>query len=205
MFLPIESKTPNAVMHEYPAGAMAAATDEELMERVILGDRAAYALLVNRRLERAYALARRIGSRPAEAEEIAQEAFLRVWVHAAQWSADKGSFGTWLSRIVTNLCIDRMRRNGHAYMEWDEAAEAVADPSVDLEDDLHRRQLAQHVAAEVARLPARQRIALSLCHYGGVGNTEAADILGISVGAMEALLVRARRTLARRLQSLNRL
>lgn len=193
MFVPIESKNPSAP-----------ASDDDLMGQVVQGDHAAYALLVNRQVDRMYALARRIGSRPAEAEEIVQEAFLRVWVHAAQWSADKGRFITWLSRIVTNLCIDRIRRGDSAWGDLDDA-EAVADPSVDLEDDLHRRQLAQQVAAEVARLPARQRIALSLCHYGGVSNAEAADVLGISVGAVEALLVRARRTLARRLESLNRL
>ncbi|BBL70808.1 sigma-70 family RNA polymerase sigma factor [Methylogaea oryzae] len=191
------------MLHAQPAEATA--TDEKLMGQVAQGDRAAYAQLVSRHVNRAYALARRIGSRPAEAEEVAQEAFLRVWTHATQWSEDKGRFSAWLSRIVTNLCIDRMRRSEHAAVAWEEAAEAVADPSVDLESDLHRRQLAQQVAAEVARLPDRQRMALSLCHYGGVSNADAADILGVSVGAVEALLVRARRTLAQRLQSLNRL
>lgn len=73
------------------------AADKALMERIALGNRAAYALLVERHNRRLYALARRMAGSRAEAEEIVQEALLRVWTHAGQWSAAKGRFTTMLS------------------------------------------------------------------------------------------------------------
>jgi RNA polymerase sigma-70 factor (ECF subfamily) len=176
-------------------GDTASARDEILMSRVSQGDHDAFSSLVHRHTPRMYALARRIGVLPTEAEEIVQEAFLRVWVNAATWSPQKGTFAVWVGRIVVNLCIDRRRQD--RYEPWGDDEPPVE--AADLESVLSREQQSEQIASAVDELPVRQRTALVLCYYEGFSNAEAAEILDISVGALEALLVRARRTLRERL------
>lgn len=180
------------------SGDAASPSDEILMERVVQGDHDAFSQLVRRHTPRMYAIARRIGILPTEAEEIVQEAFLRVWVNAATWSPQKGGFAVWLGRIVVNLCIDRLRRD--RYEPWGDDEPSI--PTADLESVLFRQQQAEQIARAVEELPMRQRTALVLCYYEGFSNAEAAGILEISVSALEALLVRARRTLRERLAPL---
>lgn len=181
-------------------GDTASIRDEILMSRVSQGDHDAFSLLVHRHTPRMYALARRISGVSAEAEEIAQEAFLRVWINAAAWSPQKGTFAVWLGRIVVNLCIDRRRRD--RYETWGDDEPLIQ--AADLESVLTQQQQAEQIASAVEELPMRQRSALVLCYYEGFSNAEAAEILEISVGALEALLVRARRTLRERLAPLIR-
>ena len=165
--------------------------------RIGNGDRVAFGELVRRHLDRAVAVAQRVTGSRGDAEEIAQEAFLRVWTKAPRWRAADGEFRaahftTWLYRVVVNLGIDRRRRPVLS------ALEAAGDPADPAESALHtmeKAQLANRVAAAVATLPDRQRAALALCFYEGLSNREAADILALSPGAVESLLVRARRTL----------
>ena len=171
-------------------------TDEELAGLVAAGEREAFALLVGRHLKRAHALAQRITGKPQEAEDIAQEALLRVWIHAGDWSEQKGRFSTWFYRIVTNLCIDHLRRHSREMAEIDPE---WADAAPGMAAQLHRQQLGGRVAAEVSRLPPRQKTVLALCYYEGFSNAEAAAILDTTTGAVEALLVRARRKLHERL------
>ncbi len=174
--------------------------DDELMRRIGNGDRQAFTSLVKRHLPRAIGTARRLLGSQFDAEEVAQEAFTRVWTHAADWqpSARGGAqFTTWLYRIVVNLCIDRRRRPGF------ESIDAIPEPidsTPDATSNLQDEQVAAQVNAALAELPERQRAALTLCFYEGLSNGEAADILSLSVGAVESLLVRARRTLRERLQ-----
>jgi len=170
--------------------------DEALMGRVANGDHAAFRLLVERHLGRAVGIAYRILGNRAEAEEAAQEAFLRVWTSAPNWKLDGALFRTWFSRVLTNLCIDRRRRPRNEPLE---SAGDPADERPDAEQQLGERQESAAVAAAVAELPERQRAALALCYWQGMSNIEAAASLGLSVGAVESLLVRARRGLKEKL------
>jgi RNA polymerase sigma-70 factor (ECF subfamily) len=176
---------------------MTDATDEELMMRVGNGDRVAFGDLVHRHLDRAVAVAQRVTGSRGDAEEVAQEAFLRVWTKAPQWRAADGEFRgarftTWLYRVVVNLGIDRRRRPTASPLE---AAGDPADPADSALQSLEKAQLSAQVAAAVATLPDRQRAALTLCFYEGLSNREAAEILDLTPGAIESLLVRARRSL----------
>lgn len=176
---------------------MTDATDEELMLRTGNGDRAAFSELVRRHLDRAVSVAQRITRSRGDAEEIAQEAFVRVWTKAPGWRASEGEFrgarfSTWLYRVVVNLSIDRRRRPQTGALE--EAGDP-ADPGETALQSLERARLSAQVAAAVASLPERQRAALTLCFYEGLSNREAAEILSLTPGAVESLLVRARRTL----------
>ena len=172
-------------------------SDDELMRRAGRGDSAAFAALVSRHLPRATALATRIAGNRSDAEEIVQEAFIRTWVKAPEWQSRNAASGgaqftTWFTRVLVNLCIDRRRRPVPAPL--DAAAEfPAADPGGF--ESVAREETSARVLAALAGLPERQRAALTLCHWDGRSNIEAAEILDISVGALESLLVRARRTL----------
>ena len=178
-------------------------SDEDLMATIGQGDQRAFALLVDRHGKRATALAARITLNRSDAEEVVQEAFLRVWIKAPSWRPQEGAgdaqFQTWFRRVLVNLCIDRRRR---PVSEDIEKVPEMADDQPSAQDQLDAKQTAARVAEAVADLPERQRAALALCHFEGVSNIEAAEALGLSVGAIESLLVRARRTLKTNLAEL---
>lgn len=172
--------------------------DEDLLVLVGGGDRQAYRILVERHGRRVLGMARRMTGNLAEAEDVAQEAFLRVWQRAADWREKGAKFSTWLYRVVMNLCLDRKRRKPMAPLE---AAGDPADERPDAETTLAAAERSQQVEAALARLPDRQRAALVLSYYEGLNNAAAAEALEISVAALESLLVRARRSLRAELET----
>ncbi len=177
-------------------------SDDELMRLSGTGDHAAFAKLVERHLVKAGKLAARVVGNRAEGEDVVQEAFLRVWLKAPEWqpeAAGGARFSTWFYRVLMNLCIDRTRKPTPAPIE---AAGEIADSKPDGLAILAANETSHRVQAAIAKLPDRQRAALTLCHFEGVSNIEAAEILEISLGAIESLLVRARRTLRENLADL---
>jgi RNA polymerase sigma-70 factor (ECF subfamily) len=171
-------------------------SDEELMQRVARGDEPAFRRLARRYAVRATGLARRITGNPADAEEIVQEALLRVWTNAPRWRP-LASFRTWFYRVVLNLCFSRRRRAPFLSIE---AAGDPADPSADPSAALERGEEEGLLAAAIAALPERQRAALALTYDQGLSNAETAAVLETSVASVEALLVRARRELRDKLR-----
>lgn len=181
--------------------------DETLMLRVGKGDREAFGLLVGRHLGRGLAVVHGFDGLKAEAEDIVQEAFSRVWVKAPAWQpppadaslADRRAmaqarFSTWFHRIVVNLCIDRQRRCGFRNVGLDAVAEPV-DDRADQAGSMIADQRDGLVRRAVAGLPERQRLAVTLCALDGYSNAEAAEVMGLGIKALEALLVRGRRSL----------
>jgi RNA polymerase sigma-70 factor (ECF subfamily) len=173
--------------------------DTDLVARVGKGDRAAAQALMTRHLPAMLSLARRMLSGEAEAEDCVQEAFLRVWTHAARWKPGKAKFETWLYRVTVNQCYDRLRRKPMADLD---AAAEVADTTPGAEETMQSAAVSAEVDAVVRHLPERQRAAILLCHYQERGNIVAAEILGISVEALESLLARGRKTLRTKLSHL---
>jgi len=167
------------------------------MARVAGGDERAFQLLSRRHLPAMLGLARRILGNAAEAEDVAQEAFMRVWTHAPRWQP-LAQFRTWLTRVVINLCLDRKRRA--PWVELETAGEIV-DPAPGAgekaEDDERERML----AAAIETLPTRQRSAIVLTYGDGMSNAQVAEILDTSVSAVETLLVRAKQNLRRALEN----
>ena len=170
-------------------------SDDDLLARVADGDERACRLLVERHLDRVLALARRMLGNASEAEDVAQDAFLALWRHAARWRPGEAQLATWLYKVASNRCLDRLRRRPQVGL--DEAPEPVADG--DAERELHRQDVAREVEAALLELPERQRLALTLCHYQELGNIEAAALMEVSVEALESLLSRGRRRLRQRL------
>ncbi len=169
------------------------ASDDELVAAVARGDGQACAVLMQRHLGRIVALARRMMGNQADAEEVAQEVFLRVWTNAEKWEPGRAQFGTWLHRVAANLCLDRLRRQRNT-VDIDEMPDLVSgDPAPD--QRLEADELAARVEAALQQLPERQRAAIALSHYQGLSNIETAEILEVSVEAVESLLSRGRRQL----------
>jgi RNA polymerase sigma-70 factor (ECF subfamily) len=171
------------------------ASDEDLMRRVARGDELAFRLLARRYAARAVGLARRITGNDADAEEVVQEALLRVWTNAPRWRP-LASFRTWFYRVVLNLCLSRRRRPG--FMPLDAAGDPP-DPAPAADTALAAAEADRQVAAAIAALPDRQRAAIVLTYHEGLSNAEAAAILETSVSGLEALLVRAKRALRQQL------
>lgn len=166
--------------------------DDELVRRAGQGEAAAVQALVARKLRRVLSLAKRTLGDPAEAEDVAQETFLRVWRAAPKWRPGAAKFDTWLHRVTLNLCLDRLRRRRERPTA-DLPDSPDPGPAPDrglLADDTGRR-----VRTALAALPPRQREAIVLCHYQELGNIEAAALMGVSVEALESLLSRGRRAL----------
>lgn len=175
--------------------------DLALVQRAGRGDRQAAELLVARHLRRIHAFCRRMLRDGGDAEDVAQEVFLRAWKAAPRWREGEAKFETWLYRVAANLCVDQLRRRRR--YSGDEPPEQ-ADLAPAAADQMMARQRADRVAAAVAELPERQRIAIILCHYQEMTNIEAAAALSLSVDALESLLARARRGLRTRLAEIGR-
>lgn len=171
------------------------ASDEDLMLRVARGDEGAFRILSRRYSARSYALARRITANDADAEEIVQEALLRVWINAPRWRR-MAAFRTWLYRVIVNLCLNWRRRKPFAALE--EAGDP-ADPNPSVSDRLEKDETDREVAAAIAELPERQRAAIVLTYHENLSNAETAVVLDTTVSSVEALLVRAKRTLRAKL------
>jgi RNA polymerase sigma-70 factor, ECF subfamily len=171
------------------------ASDEELMLRIATGDERAFRALLPRYAARAIGLARRIMGNDADAEEIVQDAFLRVWVNAPRWRP-QAAFRTWFYRIVFNLSLNRRRRAPFLPLE---TAGDPPDPAADASERIERDETNHAVAAAIAALPERQRAAIALTYDEELSNAEAATVLGTSVSSVESLLVRAKRTLREKL------
>ncbi|MEN0108310.1 MAG: sigma-70 family RNA polymerase sigma factor [Pseudomonas sp.] len=177
-------------------------TDEQLLAAIATGDARAFATLVERHLPRAYAIARRFFPQQADAEDIAQEAFTRVWTHAAMWQPGRAQFTTWLQRIVVNLCLDDLRRHKHrAEQDLDSLLEELLDPLADTAASVERAHQAAQIQRVVQRLPEKQRMAVLLCYFDEHSNPEAAAMMGLHTKALEGLLGRAREQLRRWLGS----
>lgn len=170
-------------------------SDEALMARVARGDERAFQVLARRHLPAMLGLARRILRNAAEAEDVAQEALLRVWTHAPRWQP-LALFRTWLSRVVVNLCLDRKRRAPWVELE---AAGDIVDPSPGATEKAEADERERMVAGAIDKLPARQRSAIMLTYGEGMSNAEVAEILDTSVSAVETLLVRGKQNLRRAL------
>ncbi|MFM0476904.1 RNA polymerase sigma factor [Paraburkholderia strydomiana] len=166
--------------------------DAELLEQVGRQDPAAVRTLVARKLPRLLAVATRMLGDRMEAEDVAQEVFVRIWKQATRWREGEAKFDTWIHRVALNLCYDRLR--GRREDPGDDLPDEV-DPAAPPDARLEARARGERVREALAALPARQREALVLTYYQEMSNTDAAALMGVTVDALESLLARARRSM----------
>jgi len=168
-------------------------SDEALLLAYGRGDARAARILVLRLTPWVLAYAARLTGDRAEAEDVAQEAMLRLWRIAPEWRSGEARVTTWLYRVVTNLCTDRLRRRrGTGLDSLPEPADGAPGVEARMQDEAR----AQALEAALARLPDRQREAVVLRHLEGLANPEIAEIMEISVEAVESLTARGKRALA---------
>nr|WP_235720772.1 RNA polymerase sigma factor [Magnetospirillum molischianum] len=176
-----------------PTIGIDAAGDDDLLRAASLGDRGAFAVLMERHARPMLTLATRVTRNADEADEIVQDAFLKVWKMAPRWEPDReAKFSTWLYRVVLNASLDVRRRARYAPLE--EAGDPVdtAPGGLDLAVAHQRDRL---VSQALDDIPNRQRAALSLHYYAGMSAPQAAKIMELTVPAVESLLVRGKRAL----------
>ena len=167
--------------------------DAELLARFSKGDRAAALALTSRLAPVVFAQAFRMLGDRAEAEDVTQESLLRLWKAAPGWDATRAKITTWLYRVTSNLCIDRLRKSNRN--SGDEVPE-VADETPGIDLKLQATARAQALQHALQTLPDRQRQAMILRHIEDLSNPEISDIMEISVEAVESLVSRGRRALA---------
>jgi RNA polymerase sigma-70 factor (ECF subfamily) len=174
--------------------------DEELLALIADSNKKAFHVLANRYVSMLYRLARRLISDELQAEDLVQEALLRIWQKAALWRPDGGaSVKTWIYRITYNLGIDFIRKNGRI-SETAFPVEALESEAGTPDKLLQDKQVGELVRQEISSLPDRQKEALILSYYQGLSNAEVAEVMGTTVKGIEALLVRARKKLQARME-----
>jgi RNA polymerase sigma-70 factor, ECF subfamily len=176
-----------------PFDALTELSDEALLVAFSNGDRGAARALTMRLTPRILGYSVRLLGDRAEADDVAQEAMLRLWRMAPDWRQGEAKVTTWLFRVVSNLCTDRLRKKRAL------ALEAIPEPADDAPSVLASMAEAERQAAlqtALAGLPERQRQAVVLRHIEGLANPEIAAVMDISVEAVESLTARGKRTLA---------
>lgn len=167
-------------------------SDDDLIRRIAADDEAAFRMLVARHVDQAYGLALRILRNAADAEDVIQDAFLKIWTGRHRFEPGRAKFSTFLCRVVINRCIDFHRRQRTEPL--DGIAEP-ADPRPDVITTLQRAEVNEMLEEAVAALPERQRVAILLSYHEGLGNEEIATVMETTVFAIESLLKRARERL----------
>jgi RNA polymerase sigma-70 factor, ECF subfamily len=166
-------------------------TDADLLAAAVGRDAKAFGVLVARYHLLVYRVVWRMTNGSAEAEDIAQEAFLKLWNNPAQ-VREAAALKGWLMRVAYNLAMDWFRRKPD---QGSDVLDDVGDTRLNAEDRIGLDWVSQKLNHAVAQLPDRQRLALTLVHFEQVTQTEAAAVLDLSVDAFESLLARARRAL----------
>jgi RNA polymerase sigma-70 factor (ECF subfamily) len=173
--------------------------DHELLALVQDGNSQAFAALVERHTERFYRLAFRYLQNKESAEDVVQDAFLKLWENPALWQPERNSkFTTWFYRVVVNLCLDLRKRKRPDALD-DETS--VIDEREPADETMIRAQEQKALEKAIGALPERQRTALNLCFGEGLTNQEAAEVMGLNLKALQSLIMRAKTTLKQRMKA----
>ena len=179
-----------------PRDTLSEVSDETLLVLYANGDPEAARLLTVRLAPRVLGYATRLLADRAEAEDVTQEAMVRLWRVAPDWRTGEAQVSTWVYRVVTNLCTDlrraRVRRPG---VGLDDAPEVASGHQSAVASMIEADRMAA-LSSALGQLPERQRQAVVLRHIEGLSNPEIAVILGLGVEAVESLTARGKRALA---------
>jgi len=166
--------------------------DMDLLPGLREGDETALARLMDRHLKTVTAIGYYMLGDASLAEDVAQTTFLKLWQTAPKWEAGRATLLTWMRRVATNDCLDRLRKKGPIYL--DHVPDRADDTETALEE-LEKNDMIAAVRHALASLPDTQKAAITLSYYQQVSQKEGAAILDQSVKAYESLLSRARKNL----------
>ncbi|GAA6164800.1 RNA polymerase sigma factor [Pelagimonas sp. KU-00592-HH] len=179
---------------DMPYDAQEEVPDEALLVLYANGDPSAARILTLRMTPRVFSHAYRVLGDRAEAEDVAQEALMRLWKIAPDWRSGEAKVTTWLFRVVANLCTDRLRKRRGVDLD---AVPEPEDDTASAADMMQERARMDALQQALGTLSDRQRQAVVLRHIEGLGNPEIAEIMEISVEAVESLTARGKRALAK--------
>ena len=177
-----------------PFDAYADAPDEALLALYANGDRDAAKLLMHRLTPKVFRQAYRMLGDQAEAEDVVQEAMLKLWKIAPEWRQGEAKVSTWLYRITANLCTDKLRKR-----RPNDSLESVAEPedsAASVAEQMQNQTRSEALGAALDQLPERQKQAVVLRHLDELSNPEIAEVMGVGVGAVENLIARGKRSLS---------
>lgn len=166
--------------------------DSELLDKLATGDETAFRMLVERHIDRAYAIALRIVGNAADAEDVVQDTMLKIWSHRGRWQHGRAKFSTWLYRVISNRCIDLRRKPRNENVE---TVPEVADGQPGAVEIIERNELNDMLELAMQRLPEQQRIAVILSYHESMSNGEIAQVMDTTIAAVESLLKRGRQQL----------
>lgn len=166
--------------------------DDDLLALMQEDDTEAYRKLVQRHIDRAYALALRILRNAADAEDITQEAFVKAWIRRHDWQSGRAKFSTWMYRVIMNACIDHLRGPRNECL--DDVPEPQ-DTTIDVVADLHRREVFAKLDEAMQKLPIQQRAVIALSYHENMSSKDIAEVMGSSISAIDSLLKRGRQRL----------
>ena len=164
------------------------------MRQVSRGDRDAFAALVEIHTPALERFATRMQLERQRAEEVLQETLMKAWREAARYDPDRARLSTWLHQIAHNLCIDILRRQRRE-QPLAENADTIIGSDESPESLVQTQETQRQLTSAIGALSQRHRTALILTYYQSLPNRDVAQIMSISVRALESLLVRARREL----------
>lgn len=167
--------------------------DDRLLAAYAAGDPGAPRAMTDRFTGPAFRVALRMLGDRAEAEDVTQEALIRLFRAAPGWRSGEARVTSWLYRVTANLCLDRLRRQ--RTIPLDEAPD-LPDGQPGAEARLTDRARSDALQRALSDLPERQRLAVVLRHLEGLANSEIAAILEVGVDAVESLTARGKRALA---------
>lgn len=175
--------------------------EQRLVRQAQRGETAAFEALVAAHAQLVYNLALRTLNNPQEAEDVAQEAFVRAWRGLPRFRAD-ASFRTWLYRIVTNLCYNRLPRLRQELAELEaDAALLLPDTQPRLEATLVSQELRHHLHQAIEALPDSYRMLITLRHLQQLSYDEIAEVMEMPLGSVKTGIFRARRQLRQVLEA----
>ena len=185
-------------------------SDAALVERALDNDLAAFEQLVTRYQNKIIGYAARMLNDATEAEDVAQETFIKAYRSLASFRGES-SFSTWLYRIATNLCIDRVRKIKRspksAYSlddpldpDEDKGGREVADTTFEPSISIEREEVRRRVRETVAEMPEKLRAVIVMCDIQGMSYDHIAQVLDVPLGTVKSRLFHARADLARRLK-----
>lgn len=175
--------------------------EKALIGRILSGDQEAFAILVEQHQKQVYNLCLRMVSNPTDAEDLAQEAFVKAW-KGLRFYKFESSFSTWLYRLTSNVCIDFLRRQKRrtalslTSSEADDAMELdLPDPRPGPEELVIHREDQNTVANAMAQLDEEHRLVLTLRVIEALSYEQISEVLGIKAGTVKSRLARARNRL----------
>lgn len=161
------------------------------MVRIQNGDHQAFSILVHRHTDKFFGTAYRLCQHVQEAEDIVQEAFIKLWQAPDKYDSNRGAkFTTWFYRVVSNLALDTLRKRKPA--KGSEVLDRLVEQGDSQEQSLQNLEEQELLEQAIEALPERQKLALNLCVYDGLSQKDAAEVMEINVKALESLLSRAK-------------